>query len=162
MNTIAAFIEEFTTPDTAELLQRIAKHIVKIGDCWVWEGSRDSHGYGQIKVSGKLRNAHRVMLCIASHTPFDYKADACHKENCEAGRPCCNPSHLIWGSHSENLTARDRIQRRRKLHPMHTLPPRQWPASSTRAPEQPCIRIRETVVQVPEVVEEYMWACPLG
>jgi hypothetical protein len=76
--------------------------------CWLWSGSCDSRGYGQIRVDGKLRFASHIALELDGRPrPFP---SACARHKCDHP-PCVNPDHLIWGSRKENT--RDAIERGR-------------------------------------------------
>lgn len=69
---------------------RLPHLIDKSGDCWEWLGSRDSKGYGQTEIEGKLRRAHRVVYeheigPIPDGLVLDH---LCRNPN------CVNPAHL--------------------------------------------------------------------
>jgi hypothetical protein len=77
--------------------------------CWPWLGyigqnRGTGRGYGQIRDTsagsrGRLLKAHRVALVLK--TGRDEPAlDACHE--CD-NSVCCNPGHLFWGTHRENM-----------------------------------------------------------
>ena len=77
--------------------------------CWPWTAGRTtrSHGpsvyyYGLIRAGDGERRillAHRVALMLdTGEMPED--RDACH--TCD-NTLCCNPAHLFWGSHRENM-----------------------------------------------------------
>ena len=73
--------------------------------CWLWRGALFSDGYGQLRVDGKLKKAHRVSWEEANgpvpeglfllHGP-------CHN------RGCVNPEHLRVGTKKENAEDRKR------------------------------------------------------
>jgi len=70
--------------------------------CWVWVGSVDSSGYGQISHEGRMVKVHRLVYMrevgpIPEGTDLDHK---CHI------RLCCNPSHLHPVSRKENAENR--------------------------------------------------------
>lgn len=68
-------------------------------ECWPWIGTRHPNGYGVLG-SGKDRRlyAHRLALELAGKPGFE-GSFACHA--CD-NPPCCNPSHLFWGTHADN------------------------------------------------------------
>lgn len=79
--------------------------------CWPWTGyvgknRGTGRGYGQIRDdymaqggTGKLLKTHRLALKL--WTKRDEPAmDACH--TCD-NSVCCNPTHLFWGTHRENM-----------------------------------------------------------
>lgn len=78
-------------------------------DCWEWQASLHASGYGRFKIASYTTvMANRMALVI--HTGED-RLDrfACH--TCDNPR-CCNPHHLYWGTHSDNM--RDSFDRNRR------------------------------------------------
>lgn len=69
-----------------------------VGRCLEWSGTRNAHGYGSLRVDGRLIRAHRYawQLCFG---PIPDGLDVCH--HCD-NPPCCNPAHLFLGSASDN------------------------------------------------------------
>jgi len=69
--------------------------------CLIWPGCRDSHGYAQLGVKGKVLKAHLVM-CEWAHGPRpspDHQAS----HSCGNGHiGCVNPNHLSWKTRREN------------------------------------------------------------
>lgn len=75
-------------------------------DCWLWTGVL-SEGYGQLRVDGRMKLAHRLAYvdkvgpipdgrllrhtCESRYTPGD-----------NTGRRCCNPAHLHPGTAADN------------------------------------------------------------
>lgn len=74
--SISARLERHTTPGPA--------------NCWLWTGATDRHGYGHIKVKGRLLRAHRVSYeTHVGPIPDDKQID----HLCRV-RHCINPAHL--------------------------------------------------------------------
>lgn len=67
--------------------------------CWPWKLRRDAAGYGR-GYFGTTHNAHRRALELATGIVQPSAIEACH--HCD-NPPCCNPAHLFWGTHAENL-----------------------------------------------------------
>jgi len=93
-------------------------------DCWEWQGSTTSGGYGNLSWHGLRVQAHRVAYFltfggIGLETGFrhegkakSYKRFVLHK--CD-NRLCCNPEHLFLGSMRANQL--DAYQKGRKRQP---------------------------------------------
>lgn len=79
-------------------------------DCWPWKGSLSrENGYGKFGLDGKRHRAHVMSLVLAVGLDADpSKNQACH--TCD-NPPCVNPSHLYWGTRSDNM--RDMVNRGR-------------------------------------------------
>lgn len=77
-------------------------------DCWLWQATK-RNGYGAIKVSGQMVQAHRVALMMATG-PFADDLYVCHR--CD-NKLCVNPAHLFLGSHEDNM--RDMRHKRRAV-----------------------------------------------
>ena len=101
--------------DIADLASKILPNAVT--GCWEWIGARDSRGYGNVKVEGRVRKAHRVVYervrgPIASGLECDHR--------CRVPW-CVNPEHIEVVPHVENVrrgaarwvpAARQRAKRR--------------------------------------------------
>src|SRR5689334_3363135 len=75
---------------------------VAIGEpdqCWEWQASRDKQGYGQIKLGGVVVKAHRASYELSTGTSVG-NLDVLH--SCD-NPSCCNPSHLVPGTHQDNM-----------------------------------------------------------
>ena len=79
------------------------------GDCHEWQGRVDGRGYGEIKVGGKYKKAHR--LALFGFEDWDNPLFACHR--CDNPR-CVNPEHLFAGEAVDNV--RDMIAKGRSCH----------------------------------------------
>jgi hypothetical protein len=75
--------------------------------CWEWKARRNSFGYGQFKLHGVVTLAHRVAVMLAG-TQLDPDSVVMH--TCD-NPACCNPKHLIVGTHQLNVA--DRVAKRR-------------------------------------------------
>lgn len=69
--------------------------------CWVWTGSLDSKGYGQINSgghSGKLLRTHRVAWFLV-HGDWPKSSALCHRCDCKR---CVRTDHLVDNGKSWN------------------------------------------------------------
>lgn len=73
--------------------------------CWMWKGGGGR--YGDFKYAGRTLQAHRVayIMTFGSVAPGVVIRHTCDT----AG--CCNPSHLMPGTHADNV--QDRVTRKR-------------------------------------------------
>ncbi len=84
----------------------IPQHVPHLGPCWVWIGSRDDKGYGQIREGGRgtpLLKAHRVAWALMNGP---VAGDAVVMHRCD--NPACvraevgGGGHLVLGTLSAN------------------------------------------------------------
>ena len=81
--------------------------------CWLWFGSTNVHGYGEIRFNGKLHRVHRIMYEIYKHKIPD---NLCIDHLCR-NRHCVNPEHLECVSLQENIKRGEAgINSRSKVH----------------------------------------------
>jgi len=84
-------------------------------ECWLFTGSLDEHGYGQIWNGYRLVKAHRAAYEIANG-PIPERMQACHR--CDNPR-CCNPSHLFLGTQKDNMQDAVAKKRHRTSFPLY-------------------------------------------
>lgn len=79
--------------------------------CWPWLGRvmTARRGYGRLKFKGRYVGAHRMALTLAKGQPPADGMFACH--SCD-NPVCCNPAHLWWGTHEDNMA--DAVSKGRK------------------------------------------------
>ena len=68
-------------------------------ECWEWTASLSGNGYGYFRLDGRMVNAHRVAYEL-SHGAIPDRLQVLH--SCD-NPPCCNPSHLFLGTHTDNM-----------------------------------------------------------
>ena len=88
-------------------------------DCWNWQRSTNSTGYGNVWWCGKNYVAHRVAAWLVGmveslSAPNDSHDPAHVLHKCD-NRRCCNPKHFFLGSFTDNML--DAYQKGRKVQP---------------------------------------------
>jgi len=79
--------------------------------CWLWTGSRDRKGYGQLRIDGGLKYATHVSLALAGRQ-VPTGLQACHR--CD-NPGCVNAEHLFIGTQKDNTA--DMIRKGRASKP---------------------------------------------
>ena len=66
-------------------------------ECWPWLAGCFDSGYGAVKYQSKSYRSHRLIFYfIHGHWP------PVVRHSCD-NRPCCNPKHLLPGTHQDNM-----------------------------------------------------------
>jgi len=84
----------------------------RANDCWEWQGSVSSSGYGSFKVGGQTVSAHRLAWELGNDEEIPDGMCVCH--SCD-NPLCCNPAHLWLGTVAENN--QDKISKGRHNNP---------------------------------------------
>lgn len=99
-----------STPPLANdkaLAHRFWAKVRKTRTCWLWTAGTDSSGYGNVKVQGSMRKAHRVAFEMEVGPLGELRL----RHRCD--RPnCVRPAHLIPGSQGDNMRDSQRRNRR--------------------------------------------------
>ena len=74
--------------------------------CWLWPGSRETRGYGRLKVEGKAHKAYRLALIFHGITLAEGEY-GCHTCN---NKPCVrvHPLHVYRGTPQQNIDDRQK------------------------------------------------------
>lgn len=91
--------------------ERILSKVDYTDNCWVWTWSLDRHGYGQVRLNGTTRRAHRVIYeLLVDDVPKNLDMDHLCRN-----RACVNPEHLEPVTRSTNLL-RGELWQSKKTH----------------------------------------------
>lgn len=115
-------IEEFTLRQKATMEGNLIHYESSVTPCQLWQGSRDTDGYGLKQVDGRLYKAHRIAWQMANGQEIPDGLQVLHI--CDV-RECLNPEHLFLGTLLDNMTDRNTKQRQAFLqgeaHARHKL-----------------------------------------
>ena len=93
-----------TWPAHVRDLDWLKARVTVVGECWEWNLHRNERGYGKYGVETaaghRTGRAHRLAFEIANGRPPGAGLDVRHE--CD-NPPCCNPAHLVEGTHRGNL-----------------------------------------------------------
>ena len=82
-------------------------HYRGLGRCFLWQGAKDTNGYGVTTVDERQVKTHRLAYAIQHG---ELQGDFCVCHHCD-NPSCVNPFHLFLGSHRDNAQDRQRKQR---------------------------------------------------
>jgi len=89
------------TTELPSIAERFWSHVVTMPNgCMEWTGRIDRKGYGRVTVNSEHLAAHRFAWELANG-PIP---DGLHMRHfvCD-NPPCCNPEHLLPGTHADNM-----------------------------------------------------------
>jgi hypothetical protein len=75
------------------------RRVRKTGSCWLWLGAKDRLGYGSVRHDGKIWGAHRLSWFLTYGKITNKEV----RHTCDI-RACVRPSHLVLGTHQQNMT----------------------------------------------------------
>ena len=76
--------------------------------CWPWRGCTGGSGHGVLKVGGRRTDSAHRLAYTYCHGAIP---DGCVVRHTCDNPKCCNPAHLLIGTHAQNVA--DRVERKR-------------------------------------------------
>lgn len=99
-------------PVNDDCIKKFFNKVKKTNGCWLWNGAKNSYGYGSFWYCERIVKAHRMSWMI-HFGKIPKSHSVCHK--CD-NPLCVNPKHLWVGTHTQNM--QDMIKKgRHKSHP---------------------------------------------
>lgn len=96
-----------------DIAARFWEKVDTSGDCWIWTGSKNPNGYGQLTIDNRCTTAHRVSWAIHNGGIPDGLHVLHHCDN----PACIRPEHLFLGTHTDNM--RDAAAKGRSASQVH-------------------------------------------
>lgn len=80
-------------------------YVIDEQGCWIWQGTLEHHGYGQLRRHGRRMKAHRYAYALhIGPVPAGATVDhLCFQPS------CVNPAHLQLLSHAENCSRKQSL-----------------------------------------------------
>lgn len=107
---------------------RILEKTKKTKSCWLWQGHKNTNGYGSIWHNKKTRLVHRLFWATFKG-PIPEGTCLLHK--CD-NPPCINPKHLFLGTLSDNSKDRDQKKRGKDSRKTHCVRGHEFSTENTR------------------------------
>ena len=100
-------------PPARDPVERFWEKVEKTHSCWLWTGSLNGAGYGQLSIRNRPARAHRFIYELLVG-PIPTGLFVCH--TCDV-RHCVRPDHLFLGDARDN--SQDMLQKKREASRLH-------------------------------------------